>query len=44
MAVILIVEDEVFIRQIAEMVIQDWGYHTLVAGDVDEALAILRSP
>jgi CheY-like chemotaxis protein len=42
-AVILIVEDDAFIRQTAEMVIQDWGYHTLVAGDEDEALAILRS-
>ena len=44
MAVILIVEDDAFIRQTAEMVIQDWGYHTLVAGDMDEALATLRSP
>ena len=44
MAVILIVEDDVFIRQTAEIVIQDWGYQTLVAGDMDEALALLRSP
>jgi DNA-binding NtrC family response regulator len=44
MAVILIVEDDVFIREIAEMMIQDWGYQTLSASDVDEALAILRSP
>ena len=44
MAVILIVEDDVFIRQSAEIVMQDWGYQTLVASDVDEALAILRSP
>jgi len=43
MAVILIVEDEVFIREIAEMMIQDWGHHTLSAGDVDEALSLLRS-
>lgn len=43
MAVILIVEDDVFIRQSAEMVVQDWGYQTLVAGDVEEALAILNS-
>ncbi|MEY4708273.1 MAG: hypothetical protein RJB58_1996, partial [Pseudomonadota bacterium] len=34
MAVILIVEDDVFIRQSAEMAVQDWGYQTLVAGDV----------
>jgi CheY-like chemotaxis protein len=44
MAVILIVEDDVFIREIAEMMIQDWGHQTLSASDVDEALLILRSP
>ena len=44
MAVILIVEDDVFIREVAEMLIQDWGHQTLAACDVDEALAILRSP
>jgi DNA-binding NtrC family response regulator len=44
MAVILIVEDDVFIREIAEMMIQDWGHQTLTASDVDEALSILRSP
>ena len=44
MAVILIDEDDVFIREVAEMLIQDWGHQTLSAGDVDEALAILRSP
>ena len=44
MAVILIVEDEVFIREAAEMMIQDWGHQTLTASDVDEALSILRSP
>ncbi len=44
MAVILVVEDEVFTREIAEMMIQDWGHSTLSAGDVDEALAVLRSP
>ena len=43
MAVILIVEDDVFIREIAEMMIQDWGHHTLSASDVDEALSRLRS-
>lgn len=43
MAVILIVEDDVFIREVAEMVIHDWGHQTLSASDVDEALAILRS-
>ena len=44
MAVILIVEDDVFIREVAEMMIQDWGHQTLAACDVDEALALLRSP
>ena len=43
MAVILIVEDDVFIRDLAEMMIQDWGHQTLSASDVDEALSILRS-
>src|SRR5471030_559093 len=44
MAVILVVEDDVFIREIAELMIQDWGHHTLSASDVDEALLLLRSP
>jgi CheY-like chemotaxis protein len=44
MAVILIVEDDFFIREVAEIMIQDLGHQTLVAGDVDEALLILRSP
>ena len=44
MAVILIVEDDIFICEMAGMLIQDWGHETLSASDVDEALAILRSP
>ena len=44
MAVILIVEDDVFIREIAVMMIQDWGHQTLSAGTMDEALSLLRSP
>jgi CheY-like chemotaxis protein len=44
MAVILIVEDDVFIREMAEMMIQDWGHLTLLASDVAEALSLLRSP
>jgi CheY-like chemotaxis protein len=44
MAVILIVEDDVFIREVAEMMIEGWGHQTLTASDVDEALTILRSP
>jgi CheY-like chemotaxis protein len=43
MAVILVVEDEVFTRQIAEMMIQDWGHETLSASDGAEALSFLRS-
>lgn len=43
MAAILIVEDDVFIRDDAEMMIQDWGHNTLLASDVDEALSLLRS-
>lgn len=44
MAVILVVEDEAFIRVMAERMIQGWGHQTLSAGDVDEALSLLRSP
>jgi CheY-like chemotaxis protein len=44
MAVILIVEDDMFLRDDAEMMIQDWGHDTLSASDVDEALSLLRSP
>jgi CheY-like chemotaxis protein len=44
MSVILVVEDDIFIREIAVMMIQDWGHRTLSASDVDEALTLLRSP
>jgi DNA-binding NtrC family response regulator len=44
MAVILIVDDDVFIRGAAEMVIQDCDHRILAAGDVGEALSLLRSP
>ncbi len=44
MAVILIVEDDVFIREVAVMMIEGWGHATLSASDVDEALSLLRSP
>jgi DNA-binding NtrC family response regulator len=43
MAVILIVEDDGFIRDDAEIMIRDWGYDILSASDVDEALLLLRS-
>jgi CheY-like chemotaxis protein len=44
MAVILIVEDDGFLRDDAETMIHDWGHDILSAGDVDEALLLLRSP
>jgi DNA-binding NtrC family response regulator len=44
MATILIVEDEVFIRQTAEFTIEDLGHDILLAGDVEEALSHLSSP
>jgi len=43
MAAILIVEDDAFIRDDAEMMLQDWGHNTLLASDVDEAVSLLRS-
>jgi CheY-like chemotaxis protein len=43
MAVILVVEDDVFIRQVAEMMIQDWGHDIISASDAGEALIFLRS-
>ncbi len=42
MAVILVVEDDVFIREMAESMIQDWGHKILSACDVPEALLHLR--
>jgi DNA-binding NtrC family response regulator len=44
MATILIVDDEVFIRGVTEMMVQDLGHETLVASNVEEALALLQSP
>jgi DNA-binding NtrC family response regulator len=44
MAVILIVDDEVFIRGVTEMMVQDMGHETLGAKDMDEALVHLKSP
>ena len=43
MAVILIVEDEVFIRQSAEWTIEDLGHTPLLAHDLASALAHLTS-
>jgi CheY-like chemotaxis protein len=44
MAVMLIVEDDGFVRQIAELMIEDLGHNTLSASDMDEALSVLQSP
>ena len=43
MAVILIVEDEFFIRQNAEWTMEDLGHSTLVAADLAEALVHLSA-
>jgi CheY-like chemotaxis protein len=44
MAVILVVEDDVFIREMAVSMIADWGHQILSACDVPEALTHLKSP
>jgi CheY-like chemotaxis protein len=43
MAVILLVEDDYFIRELVEETIQEFGHHTHSASDMDEALLFLRS-
>lgn len=44
MAIILVVEDEVFIRQAAEWAIEDLGHTPLMAEDLAGALAHLSAP
>ena len=44
MTTILIVEDEVFVRQSAEWTMEDIGYDILSAEDLGEALAFLSAP
>lgn len=44
MALILIVEDEIFIRQSAEWAMEDLGHGVLLAGDLGEAIAHLSAP
>ena len=44
MAVILLVEDEIFIRESAEWVLEELGHNTLSACDVGEAFLHLGSP
>ena len=43
MAAILVVEDDIFTSMGAVWAIEDLGYQTFLAADVDEALWILRS-
>ena len=43
MAVILLVEDEIFIRESAEWVLEGLGHNILSASDVDEAIIHLSS-
>jgi DNA-binding NtrC family response regulator len=43
-ATILIVEDDVFIRDIAVLVIDDLGHRTLPACNMDEAFSVLGFP
>ena len=42
MAVILIVEDDMLICQLAGMMISDWGHDVILAGDADEALSVIK--
>jgi two-component system cell cycle sensor histidine kinase/response regulator CckA len=43
MCVVLIVEDEVPVRHVAETILRRAGHETLCAGTVSEALAIIQS-
>ncbi len=43
MAVILIVEDDMLIGELAAMMLQDCGYTTISASDVNEAIEQVRS-
>lgn len=43
MAVILIVEDDVAMRGLTELSLNEFGYETLIAGDVKSAMEILNS-
>jgi len=43
MTVILIVEDDPSIRELVELILQDGGYETISASDVEEATQLLCS-
>jgi CheY-like chemotaxis protein len=40
---VLIVEDEVFTREMAKMLVEEWGFIAHSASDADEAFTVLRS-
>jgi DNA-binding NtrC family response regulator len=42
-AKILFVEDDNFIREAVSQTMEEWGYHVIVARDVEEALGLLAS-
>lgn len=44
MSVVLVVEDDAFIREVAVMMVEDWCDSVLSASDVKTGLALLRSP
>jgi CheY-like chemotaxis protein len=44
MSVILIVEDDAFIHEYMEVIIQELGHETLSASDMDGALSLLHAP
>jgi DNA-binding NtrC family response regulator len=44
MPTLLIVEDDALILECAEMMISDFGYTTLTASDVDEAMKLINAP
>jgi DNA-binding NtrC family response regulator len=43
MAAILLVEDDAIVREVAQMMIEEWGHSIFAAGDADEALSHLNS-
>jgi CheY-like chemotaxis protein len=43
MSVILIVEDEPFICEVAQLIIEDMGHSTLLSSEAADALRVLRS-
>jgi CheY-like chemotaxis protein len=43
MSIVLVVEDEAFIREVAVMMVEDCGFTALAASDVGTALVLLRS-